>query len=83
MRTVSSATKGEPSRRRIVAMRREMVWFEKEDFQGWACSECAWKFKPSGVPTGKTIDEMKQQYERQRDCEFASHLCCEHLSPKN
>jgi hypothetical protein len=41
-------------------MRREMVWIEKDDFRGWGCSECEWKFKPSGVPTGKTIDEMKQ-----------------------
>jgi hypothetical protein len=64
-------------------MRREMVRVEKEDFRGWACSECAWKFKPSGVPTGNTIDEMKQEYERQRDKEFASHLCREHPTAKN
>ena len=59
-------------------MRREMVWVETEGFRCWACSECAWKFNPSGVPTGDTIDEMKQKYERQRDREFASHLCAGH-----
>ena len=59
-------------------MRREMVWVETEGFQGWACSECAWKFKPSGVLTGSSIDEMKQNYERERDREFASHLCAVH-----
>jgi Fe-S oxidoreductase len=60
------------------AVRREMVWVETEGFRCWACSECAWKFNPSGVPTGDTIDEMKQKYERQRDREFASHLCAGH-----
>jgi len=59
-------------------MQRELVWVEKDDFHGWVCSECAWKFKPSGVPTGNTIYEMKQEFERQRDNEFASHLCREH-----
>jgi hypothetical protein len=67
-----------PSSRKAPAMRREIIWVEKEDFRGWACSECAWKFNPSGVPTGNSIAEMKQNYERQRDGEFASHLCIEH-----
>jgi hypothetical protein len=72
-----------PDSRKAPEMRREIIWVEKEDFQGWACSQCAWKFKPSGVPTGNTIGEMKQNYERQRDGEFASHLCREHPSAKN
>ena len=59
-------------------MRREMVWVENERFRGWACSECAWEFNPSGVPAGNSIDEMKQNYERERDREFASHRCAEH-----
>jgi hypothetical protein len=63
-------------------MRQELAWVEKGDFRGWACSECAWKFNPSGVPSGvpsgNSIAEMKQNYERQRDGEFASHLCVEH-----
>jgi hypothetical protein len=61
-------------------MRREMAWVEKGDFRGWACSECAWKFNPSSVPSGNSIAEMKQNYERQRDGEFASHLCIKHPS---
>jgi hypothetical protein len=64
-------------------MRREMVWVENEGFCAWVCPECAWKFKPSGVPTGNTIDQIKQQYERQRDNEFGSHLCREHPRPKD
>ena len=67
-----------PDSRKAPEMRREMVWIEKEDFRGWACSGCAWKFSPTGVPTGKTIDEMKQNYERQRDGDFESHVCAEH-----
>ena len=63
-------------------MRREMVWTDKERFRGWACSECAWEFKPLGMPTGNTIAEMKQNYERQRDVEFGSHVCAEHPRPQ-
>jgi hypothetical protein len=29
---------------------------------GWACSECAWEFKPSGFPAGNTIAEMKDAF---------------------
>ena len=72
-------------RRSVESLRGAERWYvvEKGDFQGWVCSECAWKFKPSGVLSGNTIDEMKQEYERQRDNEFASHLCREHPSAKN
>ena len=60
------------------AMRRELVWIEEQQFWGWSCSECAWVFKPSGTPTGKSLDEMKQNYEQQRDKEFAAHVCAKH-----
>jgi hypothetical protein len=58
-------------------VRREMVWAEKERFRGWVCSECRWEFNPSGMPAGNSIHEMKQNYERERDREFAAHLCAE------
>jgi hypothetical protein len=60
------------------AMRRKMVWVKKQDFQGWACSECAWAFNPTGPVVGKSIVEMMQHYELQRDKEFTSHVCAEH-----
>ena len=63
-------------------MRREMVWVDTERFRGWACSECAWEFNPSGVLAGNSIDEMKQSYESERDREFTSHLCAEHPRPQ-
>jgi hypothetical protein len=62
----------------MAAIRRKLVWVERQDFQGWACSECAWAFNPSGPLVGKSIDEIKMRYEQQRDKEFASHLCAEH-----
>jgi hypothetical protein len=59
-------------------MRRKLVWVEGQTFQGWACSECAWAFKPSGPVVDESIDDMKMHYENQRDKEFASHICAEH-----
>jgi hypothetical protein len=65
-------------------MRRKLVWVESQKFQGWGCSECAWAFKPSGPLVGESLGEMKTHYERQRDQEFASHICAEHpRSAKN
>lgn len=57
---------------------RKLIWIESLNFQGWACSECAWAFKPLGPLVGDSIDEMKTHYERQRDKEFTSHICAEH-----
>ena len=70
---------GTPASRKAPAIEREMVWVQRKRFVGWACSGCAWEFKPSGFPAGDTIAEMKSAYERQRDGEFMSHVCAEHL----
>jgi hypothetical protein len=40
-------------------------------------------FKSSGTPTGKSLDEMKRNYEQQRDKHFADHVCAEHARRKN
>jgi rubredoxin len=66
------------SRRAMVAMRRKLVWVERQNFQGWACTECAWVFNPSWPLVGNSIDEMKTNFGQQRDKEFASHVCAEH-----
>jgi rubredoxin len=60
---------------------REMVWVETATRADWTCSYCAWVFKPLGPPLGKTIEEMKQNYERQAQKEFAAHVCAEY--PRN
>jgi hypothetical protein len=64
-----------------VSMQRKLVWVESQNFQGWACSECAWAFKPVGPLVGESIDEMKMHYEQQRNKEFVSHVCAEHPRP--
>jgi len=64
-------------------MRRKLVWIESRSFQGYGCSECAWVFKSSGTPTGKSLDEMKRNYEQQRDKHFEDHVCAEHPRGKN
>jgi hypothetical protein len=58
-------------------MRRKLVWIDELRFRGWGCSECAWVFNPSGSPIGISLAEMKANYERQRDKDFAAHLCAE------
>jgi hypothetical protein len=63
------------------AMRRKMLWIEGQNFQGWACSECAWVFKPQGLLLDESIEAMKIHYQEQRDKEFASHVCAEHPRP--
>ena len=62
----------------IEAMRRELIWVERQNFQGWACTECAWAFNPSGPLVGGSIVEMMAIYKRQRDKEFTSHVCAKH-----
>jgi hypothetical protein len=69
--------------RPMVATRRTQIWIEGPRFQGSGCSECAWVFKPSGPPTGNSLAEMMDIYERQRDKEFAAHVCAEHPRSKN
>lgn len=64
------------------ATRRQLVWVKRQHFEGWACAGCAWVFKASGPIRGDSIEEMKMQYELQRDKEFASHACGAHPRAK-
>ncbi len=59
-------------------MRRKLVWIEQQRFRGFGCSECGWRFQPSGPPDGGTFDEMMRNFELQRDREFTSHVCADH-----
>ena len=59
-------------------MNRKLVWVEQQRFRGFACSECGWRFSPSGAPTGTSFDEMMRAFELRRDQEFASHVCADH-----
>ena len=65
------------------AMSRKLVWIELKSFRGFSCSECGWRFKPSGAPEGKSFDEMMRNFELQRDKEFKSHVCADHAADEN
>ncbi len=54
---------------------RKMIWMASAERESWGCSECSWSFHPSGPPLGDSLDEMKKNYERQRDKEFDAHMC--------
>jgi hypothetical protein len=57
---------------------RKLAWVQGQSVVGWGCSECAWVFSPSGPPTGKSLDEIKRNFQVQLSKEFASHACAEH-----
>jgi hypothetical protein len=57
---------------------RKLVWTRSAQNEFWGCSECAWAFNPLGPPRGSSLDEMKLNYERQREKEFSSHVCAQH-----
>ena len=59
-------------------MSRKLVWIEQPRFGGFGCSECGWRFEPSNTPSGTSLDELKQNFELQRDKEFTSHVCADH-----
>ena len=59
----------------MAPVRRKLVWVERTNFQGWACTECGWVFNASWPLVGTTIDEMKTKFGEERDKEFASHVC--------
>ena len=56
---------------------RKMIWISSAERESWGCSECSWSFHPSGPPLGDSLDDMKKNYERQRDKEFDTHICGE------
>jgi hypothetical protein len=56
-------------------MPRRLEWIESQNFLGFGCSECDWKFSPSGAPKGESLDEMKQNYKARRGKAFAAHVC--------
>jgi hypothetical protein len=49
----------------------------------WGCSECAWMFVPQGLPIGKSLDEMLQNFQDQRNKDFETHVCADHPRPQN
>jgi hypothetical protein len=60
------------------SMPRTLTWISETRFHGPACSRCAWLFRPTGPPTGSSLTEMKENYMRSCNEEFAAHVCAEH-----
>lgn len=61
-----------------VSTSRTLTWIREEHFYGPSCSRCAWLFRPSGPPTGISLEQMKEDYMRRCDEEFAAHVCAQH-----
>jgi rubredoxin len=55
---------------------------KERSFSGWGCSACAWVFNPSAWPPGKSLEEMKTNFEARRRKEFESHACARTASAK-
>jgi len=52
-------------------MERSLIWIES-DVNGWACSNCRWRFP---VPTLLSGDEAKGAYDRLAAAKFRQHTC--------
>jgi|SRR5580658_6060737 hypothetical protein len=57
---------------------RTLRWINETYFYGPACSRCAWLFRPTGPPTGISLQQMKEDYIWRCNGEFAAHVCAEH-----
>jgi hypothetical protein len=64
-------------------MSRSLVWVEEQKFQGFGCSACNWRFAPSGAVVGKSLDDMKRNFETERDISFAAHICSDRPKATN
>jgi len=62
---------------------RAMIRFQMQEVNFWGCSDCAWVFRPSGPPLGNTIEAMGENYDRERDNNFAAHVCAQHPRTKS
>jgi len=56
-------------------MDRKLVWTNRETFQGWACSQCAWEFRPSDLIVDELTNDKKHHYDQHCEDEFRRHLC--------
>ena len=61
---------------------RKLVWVEGQQVAGWGCSNCAWVFHPSNLPSGKSLNQLTEHLHRQLADEFASHNCADYPRSK-
>lgn len=53
-------------------MARSLVWIEGDVEEGWACSNCRWKFP---TPTFLSEQEARDAYDRLATAKFNEHQC--------
>jgi hypothetical protein len=56
----------------MVEMPPTLVWIDDPQDNGWACSNCPWKYP---VPTFLTDPEAKLAYDRLAATKFREHVC--------
>ena len=59
-------------------MARFLVWRDEAQDQGWACSNCSWRFL---LPTLLQDEEARRAYDRLGALKFKEHVCEEISSP--
>jgi len=57
---------------------KQLIWIKTVELEAWGCSACGWTFRPVGPPVGRDLEEMKENFERQRDQEFSAHSCAQY-----
>ena len=57
---------------------RMPMWISETNSRAPGCSRCAWMFQASGLPTGITFEEIKENFVQRCEEEFARHVCAEH-----
>ena len=55
-------------------MGRWLTWISDQQLQGWACSQCEWKFP---LPSLLSDPEAKSAYDRLAASKFQEHACAE------
>jgi len=53
-------------------MPRQLTWADDGQFEGWTCSECAWRYP---IPELLADPEAKAAYDRIASANFAKHAC--------
>ena len=61
-----------------LGMPRELKWIEKQDFEGFGCSQCSWVFRSTAPLNGASLGDAIIIFEGERDKAFAAHDCGNH-----
>ena len=57
---------------------RHVVFVSDLNKSGWKCSDCEWVFQPSRSMAGRTLAEIRQNFDRDLEEKFIEHVCAEH-----